>query len=116
MRQRSARSDFLAAQERGRWRTPLPLDRQTNVPWVFVAHENILITPFPSHTRRLNYIEEASITAMQAQLDHLRREGRLPPGPAAWVWPDGRTPEPIVAASQGWLKQKMAMNRAVYAR
>jgi hypothetical protein len=110
----AARSDFLATQERARWRTPLPLDRQTNVPWVFVAGGALLITPFSASKRKLNYIEEALITAMQEQLEQLRREGRLPPGPAVWVWPDGRTPAPI-EANQQWLKQQQAHHVTVYA-
>jgi hypothetical protein len=108
MRQRSARSDFLAAQERGRWRTPLPLDRQTNVPWVFVAGGALLITPFSASKKKLNYQEEALVSAMQEQLEQLRREGHLPPGPTVWVWPDGRTPAVIETANQQWLKQQQA--------
>jgi hypothetical protein len=115
MRQRSARADFLNAQERGRWRTPLPLDRQTNVPWVFVAGGTLLITPFSASKKKLNYIEEALIAAMQAQLEQLRREGRLSPGGALWVWPDGRKPAPIETANHQWLKQQQAHHVTVYA-
>jgi hypothetical protein len=114
MRQRSARADFIAAQERGRWRTPLPLDRQIHVPWVFVSRDAILITPFADAPRkRLSYSEASAVQSMQEQLHHLRCEGRLPRG-TVWIWPDGREPAPIEASDQ-WLRQRRAHNFAVYA-
>jgi hypothetical protein len=112
-RRPSARSDFLAAQERGRWRAPLPVDRQAHIPWVFIASNDILVTPFAGR-KKLNHEEEAAVSAMRDQLDQLRREGRLPRG-TVWVWPDGRNPAPIEIHNDQWLRQRQAHYVTVYA-
>jgi hypothetical protein len=113
MRQRSARSDFLATQEHVRWRTPLPVDRQSHIPWVYVSGDDILITPFATR-KKLDYAEEAAVSAMRDQLGQLRREGRLPRG-TVWVWPDGRNPAPIEIHNDQWLRQRQAHYVTVYA-
>jgi hypothetical protein len=112
-RRPSARSDFLATQERGRWRIPLPVDRRIHVPWVFIPSNSVLVTPFAGR-RKLTYEEEAAINAMQDQLGQLRREGRLPQR-AAWVWPDGREPAPIEIQNDQWLRQRQAHYVSVFA-
>jgi hypothetical protein len=114
MRQRSARADFIAFEERGRWRTPLPPERQVAVPWVFVSTDRVLISPFADAPRkRLSYSEASAVQSMQEQLHHLRCEGRLPRG-TVWIWPDGREPERIEAGER-WLRQRRAHCYSVYA-